>query len=99
MAEAKFTPSSDKTALYEWVLHSISEEQDRLHAMASSLAQRLEPADPAHPGDDAPLVEWRLAQLLQERLESTDFMECIRAVLLPDTSGRLYLAAAHSKGA
>ena len=84
MADAKFTPSSERTATYKWVLKELSEEQDRLYALASTISQRLEPDDPEHPKDDAPLNEWRLAQMLEERLGKTSFLDAISEMLTGD---------------
>lgn len=82
MSAAVTAPASDRAVTYQWVLDALADEQDRLYALASTLAKRLEPANPQQPEDDAPVVEWRLAQMLEERLEKTSVHNAIREVLM-----------------
>lgn len=65
--------------MYELVLDYLKDEHAKLHSLAMCLTKELEPADDEsdHPQEHA----WRLAQMMEERLETTTFSDSIRAIL------------------
>lgn len=65
-----------------FALSYLEEEHEKLLALAMSLRRHLEPVDPEHPGDDVNLNAWRLAQILEERLEKTEFVNAMRSLVL-----------------
>jgi hypothetical protein len=71
----------------ELVVREISAEHDRLHALAIALLSRVRPHNESDPEDGADLHAWRLAQILEERLESTQFVEAISGLLLEGPFG------------
>lgn len=85
----KYTDPQDPTDLpnvsqgsLDVALAYVEEEHDKLLALAITLRQRLEPADPQDPTDSDDLTAWRLAQLIEERLERTEFSLTLRAFVL-----------------
>lgn len=72
---------ADRSDIYQFVVDLVSEERSLLFALATTIAQNLEPADPDDPPDDAKLVEWRLAMLLEDRLSKTSFEDGVRQLL------------------
>lgn len=60
----------------------LEDEHETLLALATTLVNRLQPQDPADPDDCADKTSWRLAQLLNERVESTEILNTMRALML-----------------
>lgn len=69
-------------AQLEFALSCLNEEFEKLLSLASCLRQQVEPADQQQPEDGVDVVAWRLAQMLEERLESTDFSAAMRSLVL-----------------
>lgn len=72
----------------ELAIDYVADEHEKLLALAMTLRQRLEPANPKDPtgGDD--LTAWRLAELLEERLTSTDFTNTLRVFVLGEKAAK-----------
>lgn len=66
----------------EYALSYLEEEHEKLLALAISLRQQVEPVDPENPGDETNHVAWRLAQILEGRLERTEFVNGMRSLVL-----------------
>lgn len=65
----------------EYVMAYVNEERETILALSMALRKWLEPDDPQDPKDSDDLTAWRLAQILEDRLSSTEFEENIGNVL------------------
>lgn len=59
----------------------MEEEHEKLLCIALSLANKLEPKNPKDIQDDEDVIAWRLAQVLEERLSSVEFLNDMRGLL------------------
>ena len=89
-------PAAVRSATYHAVMHVVGEERELLLALAHALEGRLRPADPRNPRDDDRVTEWRLAELLAERLGSLAPERTIGALLFG--SERAYQSALAIEG-
>lgn len=74
--------SKDPKYMAKFALRCLSEEHNKLLALAHFITCRLEPKDLENPSDDCDLMLWHLATVLEERLEKTDFEDFMRSLLL-----------------
>lgn len=66
----------------ESVIDAIEEREEQLYALASSLLGQLSPMDEKNIPDDYPLTAWRLAQVLDGMLSSTNHRNYVRDSLM-----------------
>jgi hypothetical protein len=85
MATGKFNPSPARAKTYQVVLEEIEKEHAQLYALAATIAGKLQPVDPKSPPDDWPLNEWRLAEVLEQRLEKTTLHAFARHLLMGES--------------
>lgn len=69
-------------AQLEFALKFLGEEHEKLYCLAYAILQRVEPVVPDNPAEDDDITAWRLAQILVERLEKTEFTDAIRSLVL-----------------
>ena len=88
MAETKFTPTVYDV---DFAFRCVEEELETLGALVSCLVRRLEPANPDDRATfgDVDIYSWRLAQAIEERLESAEFINLVRRSLLGKTNTEL----------
>ena len=86
MAISTNTPKDARSFADDWVVDYIAEEKDKLHSLAMCLTHELEPDDPNDGEDHPELHAWRLALMMEERLESTRFVDNIRTMLMQGTA-------------
>lgn len=72
---------------YNYVIDGFAEQQDQLHALATSLLYQLAPEDPKNPEVGCNMVAWRLAQIMQDMLSGTEQLESSRRMLLDGWQG------------
>ena len=69
------TPHDYATRKALWVaslaIDQWEDERDKIHALATCLVSALAPVDPKDPDDNDRLIEWRLAQVIEQMLGST----------------------------
>ena len=76
MAESTYTPTEGRVAhAYKY----LCDELETMLALSIVLVNQLEPVDPES-GEG--VTAWRLAQVLNERLEGVDFLANMRMLLL-----------------
>ena len=68
------------------VLNDIDEREEQLYALSVALLHQLTPRDEKNIPDGHPLTAWRLAQVLEDMLSSTEHRRCVRDVLMPGTT-------------
>ena len=78
-SESHFVPS---TFNLKFAFRMMSEEQDRCAALAHSLVVQLQSNDPENPTDHDDLTAWRLAEVLHDKLSSSEVSESVRKLLL-----------------
>lgn len=54
----------------EFLVELLQEEFEQLHALSTTLSGRLQPNDPNNPNGRDDLVSWRIAQILEGKLET-----------------------------
>ena len=69
------------------LMELINAEHERLAALAAALEYWTSPKNPDDPEDCQNPTAWRLAQLLDERLSSTNHIDMVRRVLVADFGG------------
>ena len=65
-----------------YVIELFEERLEQAFALAQTLADRLKPRDPKNIGDDHPITEWRLAEVLENHLSCTASLSIARQFLL-----------------
>lgn len=65
----------------EFALSYLSDELETLLALAMALRRQVEPVDPKNPSDEEDTTAWRLAQVLEGRLETTEFHNHMRMLV------------------
>jgi hypothetical protein len=65
----------------DFVMDLLSEEREKMLAIAISLYNRLEPKNLQDIKEHEDQTAWRLAQLLEERLSTTEFENAVRELL------------------
>lgn len=81
----KATPSTNWQASrsqVEFALSYLKEEIETLLSLAMALRRQVEPIDPKNPTDTVDTTAWRLAQVLEGRLEKTLFVDQMRSLVL-----------------
>jgi hypothetical protein len=64
-------------AIQQW-----EDERNKIHALAVCLVSALAPKDPTDSDDDDRLIEWRLAQVIEEMLGCTASVSETRNILM-----------------
>lgn len=72
----------NRALIYHQVVRCVEDEHDKLHSLSVSLTRELRPSDDDKrcPGPPA----WRLAQLMEQRLDSTSLAEDVASMLFGD---------------
>lgn len=81
----KATPRTNRLACrsqLEFALSYLEEEIETLLALAMAVRRQVEPIDPEKPSDSVDTTAWRLAQVLEGRLEKTLFVDQMRSLVL-----------------
>lgn len=81
MATIESTASSNWGASVDLVLEILKEEHEKQLALAHQLTRELAPPDEGDVDDMQPTTEYRLAQMLEERLSKTWLEEAVSNVL------------------
>ena len=79
------TAPSKKTIQY--VMDSLAESQERIHALAMAIEKELTPEDEKNPPAHHPEQAWRLAQVLNDILADTKEFNALKKLLLGDSNG------------
>lgn len=84
-----FDADSRMIARCKYILEQVTLEHEKLFAIALSIESGLRPADEKNPSEDDPVTQWRLAQVLIDRLGS-DFICGLKWAVEPEvqTSAR-----------
>ena len=69
-------------ALANHAIDQWEDERNKIHALAVCLVSALAPKDPTDSDDDDRLIEWRLAQVIEEMLGCTASVSETRNVLM-----------------
>lgn len=77
----------------------LNEELEKMLSVALCLMNRLEPKDLHDIRDDEDVIAWRLAQVLEERLSSSEFEDSLRKLLHVKTSTESQTAHANGGAA
>ena len=88
-SEQHFVPSKFNL---KFAFRMMSEEQDRCAALAHSLVVQLQPNDAENPTDHDDLTAWRLAEVLHEKLSSSEVSESVRKLLLGEEPSAALMA-------
>ena len=81
MATIEFTLSPDQSDSIALVIDTLKDEHEKLLALAMSLTRALAPAEAGDLDEMQPTTEYRLAQLIEERLSKTWLEDFIVTVL------------------
>ncbi|MCB2007557.1 MAG: hypothetical protein KDH93_21270 [Rhodoferax sp.] len=81
MATVESTTSANRGASIDLVLETLRDEHDKQLALATQLTRELAPPDEGDVDDKMPTTEYRLAQLLEERLSKTWLEEFVSTVM------------------
>lgn len=79
MAEQEFTPTAGQNRL---AFDFLEDELETLLALSITLKNQLEPDDPQNHDDCEHTTAWRLSQVLNDRLASTEFSNNMRMLML-----------------
>jgi hypothetical protein len=79
-------PQDDSTTNAVWLagmaIQQWEDERNKIHALAVCLVSALAPKDPTDSDDDDRLIEWRLAQVIEEMLGCTASVSETRNILM-----------------
>ena len=68
-------------ALANHTIDQWEDERDKIHALATVLVSALAPVDPTDTDDNDRLIEWRIAQVIEQLLGSTESVSETRIIV------------------
>lgn len=87
-------------ATLELAMSLLHDELEKMLCIAISLVNKLEPKDVNNIQDDEDVIAWRLAQVLEDRLSETAFLDSLRELLrVKSGAGCTNRAVEHEKTA